>query len=297
MRALVTGSSGFAGGYLVSALEADNVNVMTFDLQYGQDIRNYDQVRFAVNSFEPDLVFHLAAIVWPGESLTDPRYCLDTNITGTLNILEAVRHTGSHARVLVAGTSEEYGYEGHKSDAALNEDTVCRPTTAYGVSKLAATTLAMVYNRRYHVPVVVTRAFNHTGPGRQAVSAESAFARRIVAVERGECDYVRHGDLSAVRDFLDVRDVITAYRAVITAPSSIYNVCSGSPVSLQDVMNVLVGLSTASPRLEEDASLIRRDPVLFPRPSASRLRETTGWSPQIKLEDSLAQLLDYWRNR
>ena len=296
MRALVTGSAGFAGPYLVRSLEADGHQVTGFDLRSGQDVRDYDAVLAAIAACEPDLIFHLAAVAWPGESLTDPRRTLDINVTGTLNVLEAVRHSGSEARVLLAGTAGEYGYE-DRPDGVVTEDSACYPTTPYGVSKLAATTLGMAYARRYGLPVVATRAFNHTGWGRQAVNAESAFARRIVAVERGEADCVMHGDLSSGRDFTDVRDVAAAYKLAIGLEPGIYNVCSGRPVTMRHVMQALVKLARAGVVLKQDPSLGERDHRVCPVPSGQRLKDACGWEPSIPLEDTLGWLLDYWRSR
>ena len=297
MRCLVTGSAGFVGKHLTAALQAGRHTVTGFDLRHGDDIRDYEQIRTAVEAFEPDRVFHLAAAAWPGESLADPQRHLDVNATGTLNLLRAVRAAGSDARVLLAGTSEEYGYEGHPDGCVITEDSPCRPTTPYGASKLAASTMGMVYARRFGLHVAVTRAWNHTGPGRQAVNAESAFARRIVAVERGEADSIPHGDLSSLRNFTDVRDVIAAYRIAIEQPPGIYNVASESTLSLRDVMNLLLSMSRvpAAP-LKEAAGLGRADRGTFPGVSAEKLR-TAGWVPEIPLAGTFADLLDYWRSR
>ena len=298
MRALVTGSAGFAGTRLCGSLAADGAEVTGFDIRDGRDVRDYEALRAVMDAVEPDLVFHLAAVAWPGESLSDPRRCMDVNVAGTLNVLEAARHSGAHARILLAGTSEEYGYEGREPGAVLDEAAACHPTTPYGASKLAATSLGVAYARRYGLPVVVTRAFNHTGAGRQAVNAESAFARRIVAVERGQADHVPHGDLSCVRDFTDADDVVAAYRLAVMAPPGVYNVCSERPVSLRQVMGILAGLSSARDVvLKEDESLVRPDKGVFPQPSAAKLRDATGWVPRIPLEDTLAGLLEYWRKR
>lgn len=297
MRTLVTGSEGFAGQHLVKALLADGHQVRRFDLRLVDDARDYERVRDAVEDAEPDWVFHLAAVAWPGESLMDPRRTLDVNVTGALNVLEAVRATGSHARVLLAGTSEEYGYEGREPGERLTEDSVCRPTTPYGVSKLAASTLGMVYARRFGMNVVATRAFNHTGWGRQAVNAESAFARRIVAVERGEADHVAHGDLSSVRNFTSVHDVVAAYQMAVTLEPGIYNICSTYTVPLRAVMDILTGLSTvASVPLKQDPGLGRVDRGTFPEPRCGPLR-AAGWEPRVSLEAALAEVLEYWRSQ
>ena len=297
MRALITGDAGFAGRHLRKSLEDDGHQVDGFDLTDALDVRDYEAVYLAVSCVEPDLIFHLAAVAWPRESLSDPRRCMDVNVTGTLNVLEAIRHTGSHARLLITGTSEEYGYEGREE---LTEDAVCAPTTPYGASKLAATALGMAYAHRYGLPVVVTRAFNHSGWGRQAVNAESSFARRIVAFERGEADHVAHGDLSAMRNFTNVADVVRAYRAAIGLASGIYNVCSDDTVTMAEVMSMLLdlaGLRDGSVLKETPGLGTREAPLPFPRPSYAKLRAESGWQPVVPLRETLRQLLDYWRSR
>ncbi len=298
MRVLVTGHLGFAGSRLAASLEADGHAVAGFDARAGQDVRDYEQVRRAVEAHEPDEVYHLAAMAWPGESMADPRRCLDVNLTGTLNVLEACRMLGARPRILLAGTSEEYGYEGRPAGAVLDEDSACAPSTPYGVSKLAATALGMTYARRHGLHVVATRAFNHTGAGRPSCNAESAFARRIAAVERGEADHVPHGDLSAVRDFCDAADVVRAYRLAVSAPPGIYNVCSGRPVPLTLVMGILLaqaGLDGAV--LKQDPALGRADAGPFPATTHAKLTAATGWEPSVPLEETLAAVLAYWRSR
>lgn len=297
MRCLVTGDAGFAGQHLARALRDDGHEVTGFDLRHGQDIRDYEHVRAALEACEPDEVFHLAAAAWPGESMTDPQRHMDVNATGTLNLLRAAKAVGSEARILLAGTSEEYGYEGWQPGEVITEDSPCRPTTPYGVSKLAGTTMGMVYARRHGLRVAATRAFNHTGPGRQAYSAESAFARRIVAVERGHADHVPHGDLSSRRNFSDVRDVTAAYRTAITMPPGIYNVCSAETRTLREVMGILLGMSRVPDAvLKEAPGLGQPDRGAFPGISAAKLRGA-GWAPRIPLAVTLNDLLEYWRSR
>lgn len=298
MRVLVTGPAGFAGSLLVPSLKLDGHEVRGFDLRHGRDVRDYEQVRTTVEAFEPDEIYHLAAAAWPGESLADPRRVVDVNVTGTLNVLEACRATGLRPRILLAGTSEEYGYEGRAPGAVLDEGTACFPTTPYGASKLAASALGLSYARRHGLHVVVTRAFNHSGWGRQACNAESAWARQITAAVRGDADHVVHGDLSAVRDFTDVKDVVRAYRAVIGCEPGIYNVCSGRPVPMRAVMETLLrlaGLDAAV--LKEDPALGRADRGLFPATSHAKLTAACGWEPAIPLEETLGAVLAYWGSR
>ena len=301
MRALITGSDGFAGKWLARSLRDDGHEVTGFDIRSGRDVRDYEQVCTAVDETEPDLIFHLAATASPAEALRDPRRATDIIVMGTLNVLEAVRVTGCDARILVAGSSDEYGYEDRDPAEVLTEDTVCRPRGPYGAAKLAATAMTMGYVRSCGLRAVVTRAFMHTGPGRKAVSVTSLFARRIVTVERGEADHVVHGDLGGLVDLTDVRDVVAAYRAAVMQAPGIWNVCREDLVSLREVMDVLVSLSTAGHvPLKEDPSLGTRraaNEAQIPRASAAKLREAAGWEPRIGLETMLGGVLDYWRAR
>lgn len=296
MRALITGSGGFAGQHLARLLEDEGHLVSCFDLQqYHQDVRNYEDVLTAVRLTEPDWVFHLAAVSWPRESIADPRRCVDVNVTGTLNVLEAVRNSGGDAAVLLAGTSEEYGYEFPRAE--ITEESACYPTTPYGATKLAAGALGLAYARRHGMHVVITRAFNHTGWGRQACNAESAFARRIVAFERGQATAVAHGDLEAVRNFTNVADVVRAYRLAVTLEPGIYNVCSGDSVPMRTVMDLLIDASgLPHVPLREQPGLGTPERWPFPVPQCRPLRNA-GWQPLIPLKDTMAELIAYWRSR
>ena len=296
MKAFITGNDGLAGRVLSRSLSDDGWDIDGIDIRAGGDVRDYETVRAAFD-WEPDAVFHLAAVAQPGEALSDPRRTMDINVTGALNVLEAARHTRSGARIVLAGSSEEYGYEGRPECEVLTEDSVCHPSSAYGASKLAATSLGMAYARRYGLHVIAMRPWNHTGPGRPAAYAESAFARRVVAVERGEADCVTHGDLSASRDFTDVRDMVRAYRlAAEKCGPGIYNACSGRVVTMRDVLNILAAQSQAPAVIfKEDPSLGHRVQGPFPLPSCLKLRDATGWQAEIPLEETLGGLLNYWR--
>lgn len=293
---MITGMGGFVGPHLRGLLEGQGHTVTGCTLA-SCDVRNFDQVRHLISEFQPDKIFHLAAVSWPGESLRNPRRVMHVNVGGTMNVLDAVRTTGSHAKVLITGTSEEYGYEGRAPDEILSEESVCRPTTPYGVSKLAATMAGLSFARRYGMHVVATRAFNHTGWGRQAVNAESSFARKIVAVERGEAQFVTHGDLSAFRNFTSVRDVVKAYAKVIDQEPGIYNVCSSINVDMSRIMNELRDMSTATIELKEDPNLVHRDQSVWAVPSFGKIHDATGWVPEISVTSMLADVLSYWRTK
>lgn len=290
---LVTGSAGFVGGYLTAALRKRGDLVVDYDQRLGHDVRDYEQLRAVINQHQPDLIFHLAAQAYVPEATSDPRRGLDVNVAGTLNLLEALRHTGSRARVLLAGTSEEYGYD----HPEIREDTVCQPTTPYGVSKLAAGQLGLVYARLYGIPVVVTRAFNHTGPGHPPSFAVPSFAKRVAEAETGRRDAVEHGNLQAVRNYTDVRDIVAAYQLAIDLPSGIYNLCSEFTVSLQWILDTLVGLAKTPVTTRLDEALFRPGNSRFPDISAEKFAAATGWKPLIPLERTLADVLDFWRTQ
>lgn len=288
MRVLITGSDGFAGRHLTRLLEADGHAVTRFGRH--DEIRDYGQVRSAMVRSEPDLVFHLAAVSSPAAAFAGPRRALDVNLTGALNVLEAARLTSPDTRVLIAGTSDEYGEPGR----SVTEMSPCRPRGPYGASKLAATALAMAYAQSYSLQAVVTRAFMHTGPGHRSANVISGLARQVVAVERGDAGHVTHPDRWAAVDLTDVRDVVEAYRLAITLEPGIYNVCRGEQVTFSEILHTLVSLSTAA------AVPLREDPARWRGETAAAScapLTAAGWKPLIPLEQTLADLLGYWRSR
>lgn len=293
--ALITGNRGFVGSYLQAALTGDGWAVHGFDLRDGDDLRDYEQIRLRVEEVNPDYVFHLAAQPYVPETMTDIRRGFAINVNGTLNLMEAIRHTGCHARIHVAGTSEEYGYKGH-GDAPVTESTSCLPTTPYGISKLAAGHLGLVYAATYGMNVVVTRAWNHIGPGQSHRYAVSAFARRVAEVKAGRRDRVVHGNLSAVRNYTDVRDIVAAYRLAIGLDSGVYNLCSDWTVTMQVIMDELVGHAGCEVKTDLDDALYRPATSEFPAPSSGKFRGLTGWVPTHDMTDTLAEMLAYWED-
>ncbi len=295
---LITGDAGFVGTYLRDAYFDAARHVAGYDLRNLQDLRNYEDIRAAIDDVQPDIVHHLAAQAYVPETTTDPRRGVDTNIVGTLNLLEAIRHTGCRARVHIAGTSEEYGYE--TQDGPLTERSAPQPTTLYGASKLAATQLALAYGRTFGIPVVVTRAFNHTGPRQPARYAIPSFARRIALIEADQMRTLAHGNLDAVRNYTDVRDIVRAYQQAPHLDAGIYNICSPNTLPIGDVLTMLADLATVAIPLEPDPDLYR--PGLhpgsktFPTPVCDKFHTATGWEPLIPLQQTLRDVLDYWRS-
>jgi GDP-4-dehydro-6-deoxy-D-mannose reductase len=298
-KVLITGGSGFVGGHLIRELE-DSKSILgshvvkNFDFQNGNDIRNYEEIRKVVDYFQPDLIFHLAAQAFVPESSMNPNRGISVNLIGTLNLLEAVRQTGNQSRILVAGTSEEYGYD--RDDEELTEDSVAIPTTPYGVSKLAATTLAMTYARNFNMNIVATRAWNHIGPGASPSYAVSAFAKRIAEAEKYGTT-VKHGNLESIRNYTDVKDIISAYIKVIECESGIYNIAGENTVATKWILEKLAEKSLTKIIFEPNDKLFRPMSLKFPRPNCSKLRKHTNWTQKINLEKTLEDILNDWRKK
>jgi GDP-4-dehydro-6-deoxy-D-mannose reductase len=290
-KVIVTGSDGQVGQYLTKKLLSLGIEVVGFDLRLGNDVRNYEEVRNFVDKHSPDGIFHLAAQAYVPESSFNSKRGFEVNVIGTLNVLNAVRETGHSTAIHIAGTSEEYGYD--RDDPYLDENSVCLPTTPYGVTKLAATNLGLVYARLYGMSVVCTRAWNHFGPGTSAVYATSAFAKRVAVAEKYG-GAVTHGNLEAVRNYTDVRDIVEAYISLI-GKTGIYNLASPRNASIKEILDMLIKMSKKEIELDGNPNLFRPQSTKFPTPSTKKVFEHLGWYSKIDLEVTLEETLNYWR--
>jgi GDP-4-dehydro-6-deoxy-D-mannose reductase len=299
MKALITGGSGFVGKYLARECSEAGDDVVSVDRSgtHSLDITDREAVLDTFERHRPEVVYHLAALSHVGESWNDPTLVLRVNVEGTANVLDAAR-AAAVSRVIVIGSAEEYGRVDER-DLPLHEDSPLRPSTPYGVSKIAASFLALQAHLAYGFDTVRVRAFSHTGPGQSARFLIPALAERIAQAERDSLDEILVGSLDPVRDLSDVRDVVRAYRLLATHGHSgaVYNVCSGTGVSVREIAERLVAAARRPLRLTVDQALVR--PVEVPRLvcDASRLRTDTGWSPACSLDDTLAAVLDDARTR
>lgn len=295
MKALIFGSRGFVGPHLENHLKELEYEVYEFDLKLGNDIRSYEQVRTAIDRYQPDLIFHLAAMAYVGESEANPHRAIEVHVTGTLNILEAVRQLGLQTKIHLASTSEEYGYENQTEEVTEKSPTL--PTNIYGLTKNAMTNLACTYIKKYGMHIVITRAFNHLGVGQGQQPVSASFARQIALIERGELDILKHGNLEATRNFTDVRDIVRAYELAIHAKPGIYNVCSARSVSMAELLEMFINHAKLDILTQVDERFYRTSDTTFYPPSFAKLRVLTGWVPEIKLEDSVRDILQDWRER
>ncbi len=293
MRALVTGGKGFVGHWLASHLEAHGDEVVVIDIE--TDVADGAAVRRVMADVDPQAVYHLAAMTHVGESWEDPSLVLKVNVLGTAEVLAAARSHAGGARVLVVSSAEVYGTV-TPEQLPLREDSPAAPASPYAASKLAAEVVALQAWRGYRQPVIVVRPFNHIGPGQSPTFFVPALAQRIVEAQRAGARSLRVGTLTTRRDFTDVRDVVAAYRLLVTGgtPGTVYNVCSGRDVAMAEVAEQLLALAGADLELETDPGLVRPVDVPVLRGDAGRLHGATGWEPRIPLATTLADVLSSW---
>lgn len=315
MKVLVTGGGGFVGAHMVEFLREHQPRAQVFALlRPGQparlgsfedvvpveaDLAEPTRVREVLELVRPDRIVHLAAQSSVRRSWDDPEETWRSNVLGLLHLLEGIRAASLSPRVLVVGSSDEYGRVDADSQP-VSEEAPLRPSSPYAASKVAQSFLALQYALGHKLGVVRTRTFPHTGPGRGSVFAESSFARQVAEIEAGRAvPLLRVGNLEVVRDYTDVRDVVRAYWALLDRGDAggVYNVCSGRGVRLREMLDTLCELAGVEVEIEVDPERLRQAdlPALVGDPG--RLRAATGWEPRIELRQSLGELLADWRQR
>lgn len=309
-KALIIGAAGFVGGYLVqhlagqlgwqvdvTALPGEKTDDSGVHQRYDVDILQPQQIADTLQHSKPQYVFHLAAQSSVGLSWQKPALTIDINIKGTLNVLEAIRQAGPDIRVLLPGSSEEYGYL-QPQDIPVKEDTLPRPGNLYAVTKNAQNQMAGVYARAYQMQLVSTRSFNHIGPRQGTGFVVPDFCKQIAEIEAGKQPPVLQvGNLEAQRDFCDVRDIVAAYALLVQKGQAgqTYNVGSGQAVSVQHILNVLLGMAKVPITTRQNPARMRPSDVPVIQADIKKLQATVPWAPQYTLTDTLQETLDYWR--
>ena len=314
-KALITGVTGFAGSHLAEYLLAEhpdvevhgtyrwrsrreNIRGVEGQIQLHEgELRDYSSMRSVLEKVRPDYIFHLAAQSFVPSSWTGPNDTLTTNISGQTNLFEAIRHLELDPVIQIACSSEEYGLV-RSDETPIKETNPLRPLSPYAVSKVGQDLLAYQYFQSYGLKVVRTRGFNHTGPRRGPVFVTSNFARQIAAIEAGlQPPVIRVGNLEAVRDFTDVRDMVRAYWLAVAKgkPGEVYNIATGFGITIQELLDRLLTMSTATVRTEVDPDRLRPSDVEILIGDSSKFRRDTGWEPLVPLEKTLSDILDYWR--
>jgi GDP-4-dehydro-6-deoxy-D-mannose reductase len=308
VRVLLTGANGFVGRHLTAALRARGHEVVPADRGVHEDggvavdVTDALAVRAAFDLARPDAVAHLAAQAFVPASLRDPDETFAVNARGTLHVLDAARAAaadGVRPRVLVVSSADVYGAQPREA-YPLRETAAPQPRNPYAASKVAAEALALAYASSFGVDAVVTRAFNHIGPGQDERFAVAAFARQIARAAAGGGPQVLVGNLEATRDILDVRDVCAAYVLLLEGagePGEIYNVCSGSAATMREILRRLIEIARVPVEVREDPERMRPADVPVSVGDASKLRAATGWEPRIPLAAALRAVYDDARSR
>ncbi len=297
MRSLITGGRGFVGTWLADHLRELGDEVVAIDREV--EITDPAALLSAMSAAAPDAVYHLAALTHVGQSWEEPLQVLEVNIIGTAVVLAAARQCGSDPRVLVTSSAEVYGAVTDPGLLPLHESSPTAPLTPYAASKLAAEAVVAQAHLGHGQHVITVRPFNHIGPGQTPNFAVPALAKRIVEADRRGSPTIPVGNLSARRDFTDVRDVVRAYRLLVEAgrPGEVYNVCSGRDVSIREIADGLLSLAGTTLEFEIDPSLVRPVEVPVLRGDPARLVDATGWKPEVPLDQTLADVLSYWRQQ
>ncbi len=301
-KALITGSQGFVGHYLRQELENNGYEVTGLDLQAGEgvvaaDLLNAEQVREIVAQVNPDAVFHLAGQASVAKSWSIPQKTVEINVVAAINLMEAVRAVNPACRMVMVGSSDQYGNLG-AAGSKVTEDLATNPQTPYAVSKMAQEEMARVYVRAYGMNICMTRSFNHGGAGQRKGFLIPDFASGVVAVERGEASCLRVGNLTARRDFTHVRDIVRAYRLIAEKGRSgeVYNVGSGITYSAQEILDKLCALANCPIPVEQDPAKMRPSDTPVICCDHSKLTECTGWEQEISMDEILREVLNDWRN-
>lgn len=313
MKALITGINGFVGSHLAEYLlhhtdwqvagtlygPARLIQPIRHRLElYPAELSHLAVVEFILDQARPDVIFHLAAMAVAGRSWQDPAGTITLNMSMQANILQAVANLKLDCRVLCIGSSEAYGAVSPE-DQPIDEETPFRPTNPYGVSKAAQDLLALQYHLSHRLDTVRVRPFNHIGPRQGPGFVTPDFASQVARIEAGQQEpTLRVGNLEAQRDFTDVRDVIHAYHllAVHGQAGQAYNVGSGQTHSAQEVLDYFVAHSHTPIRIEPDPARLRPSDIPLVICDYTRLHACTGWTPTIPFEQSLADVLEYWRS-
>lgn len=323
-RAFITGITGMVGSHLADYLlehtdweiyglcrwrsPLDNLSHLLprinandrLHLLYG-DLRDYLSIHEAVKKAAPDYVFHLAAQSYPKTSFDSPLDTLETNVQGTANVLEALRKNEINAVTHVCASSEVFGRV-PKEKLPIDEECTFHPASPYAISKVGTDLLGRYYAEAYNMTVMTTRMFTHTGPRRGDVFAESTFAKQIAMIEAGLIPpVVKTGNLDSLRTFADVRDAVRAYHMLVTVnpiPAAYYNIGGTYTCTIADVLNTLISMSTIKDiRVETDPERLRPIDADLQVPNTAKFKAVTGWEPVIPFEQTMKDLLEYWRHR
>ncbi len=308
MRALITGVNGFVGEYLTAYLKSKDYEVYGTDIvERGMSgLSNFVQADLldekstldVVADTQPDCIFHLAGQSNVGLSWQQPALTFRVNVAGTVNMMDAVRKAAPKARMLIIGSADQYGTVAPEL-CPLKEDMTINPQSPYALSKALQEQSAQFYIKHFGLNIVLVRAFNHIGPGQRPGFVIPDFASRIARIEHGLLDRLEVGNLSAARDFSDVRDIVRGYYLLMEKGrcGEIYNIGSGKFTRVSDILNLMLSYSKTAIKVVEDPSKMRPSDAPLIYGDCSKIKSDVGYEPEYRIEETLKEILDYWRGR
>jgi GDP-mannose 4,6-dehydratase len=320
MRILITGITGFVGSHLAEYISANHPQTEIFGIKrwrspqnnirqllnsnpkikiHDCDLRDLGSLIRVFGEVKPEVIFHLAAQSFVTTSYMAPLDTLECNISGTANLLEAIRILKQDPIVHICSSSEVYG-QVTQADIPIRETCPFRPVSPYAVSKVGEDMLGFMYWEAYKIRTLRTRMFTHSGPRRGEVFVDSFFARQVARIELGlQEPVVRVGNLDSVRTFADVRDTVRAYwlLAQKCPPGEVYNIGGDITMTIREMLDRLLGMTNYKGKIETrvDPALIRPADVTLQIPSSDKFKAATGWKPEIPYEQTLLDMLNYWR--
>ena len=324
-RALITGITGMVGSHLAEFLlertdwdvvgmcrwrsPLDNLSNIAWRINAGDrvsllygDLRDTMSIQNVVANAKPDYVFHLAAQSFPRTSFDAPLDTMDTNVQGTVRVLDALKQHAPKAIIHVCASSEVFGRV-PREKLPIDEECTFHPASPYAISKVGTDLVGRFYAEAYGMTVMTTRMFTHTGPRRGDVFAESTFAKQIAMIEHNRIPpVVKVGNLQSLRTVADVRDAVRAYYMLVTVnptPGAYYNIGGNHSCTVKDILDTLISFSPckADIRIEVDPDRLRPIDADLQVPNIAKFQGHTGWKPEIPYDKTLRDLLDYWRER
>ncbi|MGY2133415.1 GDP-mannose 4,6-dehydratase [Hymenobacter sp. HD11105] len=314
-KVLITGASGFVGKYLIEALSTlkDSLELVCISRNpYFQfpssknlkikvinaDLNNYSALDNLFIHFKPDSVFHLASDSSVSHSWESPIESFLNNTNIFLNLVESLRKHSMSCRILSIGSSEEYGLV-NPTNIPLNEDSPLNPISPYAVARVSQELLSKVYYEGYGMSIIMTRSFNHIGPGQRDAFVISSFAKQIVEFKMGKHVNMQVGNINIIRDFLDVRDVVKAYIGLMKfgQAGNIYNICSGRGYTLKEIIKKMQDIAEVSFSYEINSDLLRPsdNPIIVG--DNNKIRNAINWEPSFTIEQSLTDIIKYWESK
>ncbi len=306
MRAFITGINGFVGKHLANFLLSKEFEVFGMDISdnfegddkvkyYKADILDFDNLKQIINEIKPEIIFHLAGFSSIKKSFEQPELCKKINVQGTKNLLEAVINSKINPKILIISSADVYGIP---KSIPTPETAELNPISPYAESRKEQEELCKEYMEK--LQIIISRSSPHIGPGQQPIFVASDFAKQIAEIEKNLKEpIIKVGNLEVKRDFTDVRDMVKTYLLTIEKckPGEIYNICSGKTYSIKEILDKLLSFTQVKITIKQDPNKIRKSDIPVLVGDNSKFVKATGWKPEIPIEKTLKDILEYWREK